>query len=85
MRMNGKIYRTQPSTFVSRTCKRKTENCKKACLSTNALLPTPKLIFSWTAVLWLNGFMMKEWLMNEHHQLTLCISNGNEGAKCQGL
>lgn len=41
----SKIQPTQPSTFAIRTSHYATKNCKRACLSATAFLPTLKTNF----------------------------------------
>lgn len=52
----SEIQRTQPSTLAIRTSHHATQNCKRACLSATAFLPTLKTNFSETIVLRLSEF-----------------------------
>lgn len=54
----SKIQPRQSSTFAIRTSHYTTKNCKRACLSATAFLPTLKTNFSETAELRLSGFMI---------------------------
>ena len=70
-----KTHRTN-STFAIRTSRPTTKNCKRACLSAIAFLPTLKTIFfgNSSASNELN-YDCERLIMNEHQQITFYISN----------